>query len=287
MKPRAWMMTGACGLAAMLAAPAAADDGNLIFNAGFEEVGMSDPSLPQGWRGFSLNSSDYVDINDPGAHVRTGSKSMRLRPSESVSSNFRGFDTNVFLPDGSDLYDPDYVYLGGDVQISGWYLVPEGETDANDAIVGIKLEFRREPPNFSIYTAFEFSVDQMSTGGEWVQFQATVTDEMMEAVGDFPPYPTSVSILPLRFFGGDYGSDPLPEGTIYWDDLCYFQGELPGGCNDADIAEPFDVLDLSDVTAFAQAFVAQEDIADIAEPFGVWDLSDVTAFVDAFIAGCP
>jgi glucose/arabinose dehydrogenase len=59
------------------------------------------------------------------------------------------------------------------------------------------------------------------------------------------------------------------------------------GCNAADLAEPFDVLDLSDVQAFVSGFVGQDPIADLAAPFGVWDLSDLQAFVGAFTAGCP
>ncbi len=61
----------------------------------------------------------------------------------------------------------------------------------------------------------------------------------------------------------------------------------PGGCNPADLAEPFGLLDLADISAFAGAFVAQGTGADLAEPFGVFDLSDITAFVGAFQAGCP
>ncbi len=55
----------------------------------------------------------------------------------------------------------------------------------------------------------------------------------------------------------------------------------------ADLAEPFGVLDFSDVTAFLAAFSAGSGEADLAEPFGVFDFSDVTAFLGAFGAGCP
>ncbi len=284
---RTAMMALACGAAALAAGTVVANDNsNLIYNPGFEEVNPDNPSLPMGWGGFNVSPSDYVDINDPGAHVRSGSKSIRLRPSTGPSTAFQGFTTNVFMPDGSDLYDPDYVYLGGDVHVSGWYLVPEGETLAND-LVALKLEFRREPPNFSIYASFEFPVDVSATNGQWHHFEVTVTDEDMLAVGDFPPYATSVSILPLRFFGGNYATDPLPQGTIYWDDLCYIQGDLPQGCNVADITAPFGVLDLADISAFVSGFTAQDPVADIAEPFGVWDLADISAFVGAFLEGCP
>jgi hypothetical protein len=61
----------------------------------------------------------------------------------------------------------------------------------------------------------------------------------------------------------------------------------PLGCNPADLAEPFGVLDLADVQAFVGGFVTQDPIADLAAPEGVFDLADVQAFVGAFNAGCP
>ena len=60
-----------------------------------------------------------------------------------------------------------------------------------------------------------------------------------------------------------------------------------GGCNIADIAEPFGVLDLADISSFIQAFTGQDPVADIAPPMGVFDLADLTAFVGAFTGGCP
>lgn len=55
----------------------------------------------------------------------------------------------------------------------------------------------------------------------------------------------------------------------------------------ADLAEPFGVLDLMDITAFVSAFVAGHPAADLAEPTGVFDLADVIAFAEAFAGGCP
>lgn len=60
-----------------------------------------------------------------------------------------------------------------------------------------------------------------------------------------------------------------------------------GGCNDADLAEPFGALDFSDVVAFLGAFAAMDASADLAAPFGAWDFSDVVAFLGAFGGGCP
>ncbi|MBZ0172209.1 MAG: hypothetical protein K8E66_07515, partial [Phycisphaerales bacterium] len=63
--------------------------------------------------------------------------------------------------------------------------------------------------------------------------------------------------------------------------------EAPAACSLADVAEPFGLLDLTDVTTFVNAFTAQEPLADVAEPFGLYDLDDVYTFITAFNAGCP
>jgi len=59
------------------------------------------------------------------------------------------------------------------------------------------------------------------------------------------------------------------------------------GCNEADLAMPFGLLDFSDVVAFLTAFASMEPAADLADPFGTWDFSDVVAFLGSFSAGCP
>lgn len=73
------------------------------------------------------------------------------------------------------------------------------------------------------------------------------------------------------------------------EDACQIAAGNPPacGCNIADVAEPYGVLDLADVQGFITGFQNQQDIADLAEPFGVWDLADLQAFVSTFTSGCP
>ena len=61
----------------------------------------------------------------------------------------------------------------------------------------------------------------------------------------------------------------------------------PASCSIADIAEPYDVLDLANITAFIDAFTLQDEQADLAPPMGVLDLADISAFIGSFSAGCP
>ncbi|USN99900.1 MAG: hypothetical protein H6810_04350 [Phycisphaeraceae bacterium] len=57
-------------------------------------------------------------------------------------------------------------------------------------------------------------------------------------------------------------------------------------CGPADIAAPFGILDLQDITDFVVGFQIHWPATDIAEPYGVWDLDDLSAFIESFLAGC-
>jgi hypothetical protein len=63
---------------------------------------------------------------------------------------------------------------------------------------------------------------------------------------------------------------------------------LPGAqpCNAADLATPFEVLDLADINAFIDGFTSQSPAGDLNSN-GIWDLTDIGLFVNAFTAGCP
>jgi hypothetical protein len=58
------------------------------------------------------------------------------------------------------------------------------------------------------------------------------------------------------------------------------------GCSDADLAEPWGVLDSADITAFVGAFLAEDPRVDL-DANEILDLADIVGFVEAFNAGCP
>jgi len=70
------------------------------------------------------------------------------------------------------------------------------------------------------------------------------------------------------------------------DGIDSFESTVCSPCNIADLAQPYGVLDLADVTAFVSGFTGQDSISDLAPPAGVFDLSDITAFIAAFNEGC-
>lgn len=61
---------------------------------------------------------------------------------------------------------------------------------------------------------------------------------------------------------------------------------LRSPCGPADLAEPYEIIDLADINAFVSGFLALDPIADI-DSNGIYDLGDISAFVSAFLAGCP
>ena len=77
------------------------------------------------------------------------------------------------------------------------------------------------------------------------------------------------------------------EGRAEMPDVSFSVTVQPRVCNNADIAPPFGVFDLSDVNAFIDAFLVGGSLADFTAPFGVIDLADVDRFIADFLAGCP
>ncbi|MAY75310.1 MAG: hypothetical protein CMJ31_11435 [Phycisphaerae bacterium] len=86
----------------------------------------------------------------------------------------------------------------------------------------------------------------------------------------------------LDAVGGGNASFVTPADLEAWNDEFG-----PEGCNAADLAEPFETLDIADVVRFLQLFGAMDSGADIGAPMGVLDIADVVAFLQIFGAGCP
>ena len=287
--------------------------GNTLYNDGFEIEEPVFGGAPEGWGTFPTSGGGvalWVDAGDPGAQVRTGSKSIMLGNPDAISGSFIGFTTNVFDQFGV-LYDPPYAYQAGlDLHVSGYFNIPDGEELAPGGVGaplgelnGIKLELRRVPPDFSIYEYYEFNLPVSTTHGQWEYFEITITDAM---VPDFPPYPESVTILPCRW-------DPLnvAMGTIYWDDLCVYQSSGSLACSIADVTTtgagsgdpgygvPDGAITGADIQYYVNLYVAADLAADVTTtgagsgdpgygvPDGSVTAADIQYYVNFWVAGCP
>ncbi len=309
-------LTGLAAIAAGLAFAQPALAQNSLTNPGFEDPDPFFPTDPEGWGQIPFADSrvQWVDIGDAGAQVRTGNKSIMV-DAAATAVTFLGWTTNIF-DGGGVLYDPVYVHQGGDLYVSGYYNIPTGSElgpvggSPND-VVGIKLELRRVPPDFSIYHAWEFPFTDVGTDGAWVRFDIVLTDAMVAAIGDFPPYAESVTILPFRW---DIDGDS--QGTIFFDDLCVNQGgpacpesvacsaadltTQGAGTGDPGFGVPDGLITGADLQYYVNFWVAGDlAIADlttqgagIGDPgFGVPDGlitgADIQFYVNLWVLGCP
>jgi len=110
-----------------------------------------------------------------------------------------------------------------------------------------------------------------------------------------PTRSTACLFADLRFGGSQpalLANFAFVDDLLSGDEIAALGGPSGGGifafgCNAADIAAPFGLLDGADVNAFISAFGSGGASADIAAPFGVLDGADVNAFISGFGAGCP
>jgi hypothetical protein len=86
--------------------------------------------------------------------------------------------------------------------------------------------------------------------------------------------------FPGRIMGHIVGPNAYQAAEDYWNGLG--RTHCP-----ADLAEPFAVVNFSDVTAFIAAYSAQQAAGDTAAPFGVWNFFDIAQFLSDFAEACP
>lgn len=133
-------------------------------------------------------------------------------------------------------------------------------------------------------------------GGATQAESGVVLEATIDLAGELGSLPDSVFAAVLSYESPDGGalvpSIQVPESTDGNGDaepgefaeilLC----GLVGVCCPADLNGD-GLLDLVDINLFVLGFITQDPAADLAEPFGVFDLADITAFIAAFVAGCP
>lgn len=77
------------------------------------------------------------------------------------------------------------------------------------------------------------------------------------------------------------GFDPTTGGFQFIENLTTPQTQCP-----PDLASPAGVLDLADIVAFIDSYIAADAQADFAPPFGVIEAADLSVFIEAFVKGC-
>ena len=180
---------------------------------------------------------------------------------------------------GSPFTSPGSSPKGFAFSGDGAYMFVSHGTDATIRAFSLDASGIPASLGFSYDIGFQGSLREMDSLGNilFALDESTAIDGLRGAysfsinpgTGDFTPFPNS----------------PVDTNGTSPNDLTVWAAAV--GCNPADIASPFNVLDLGDLQAFVEGFLASDPIADLAPPQGVLDLADVQAFVTSFSAGCP
>jgi hypothetical protein len=137
-------------------------------------------------------------------------------------------------------FDPYFDYDGGDVVVSGWYMIPADApiTDSAGIKINIKVNFQ------DVATIEDLSITG-HTNGEWRQLTLTFPRAEIQrqyecnrgiqpncGCGCVPasPLPNHAKITVMRFTGD---GNPT-SGAVYWDDITYQQLPPVAPC-DADV----------------------------------------------------
>ena len=145
--------------------------------------------------------------------------------------------------------------------------------------------FALDASNIPVSAGFSFDVGSQGSlremeglGGLLIALDESTSFDGVRGAYSFAINPGTGNITPLPGSPVDtQGSNP--------NDVAVWAAQI--GCNPADVAFPFNVLDLADLQAFVSAFLDGDVLADLAPPVDVYDLADVQTFVASFNAGCP
>ncbi|MEK6701605.1 MAG: hypothetical protein AABZ53_05030 [Planctomycetota bacterium] len=293
-------------IAALAGAAAHAQTPGPLTNAGFETLNQfSGSGEPLGWHNLSNPTHAKRRTNGDGLFpevlARTGVACIEI--DTPGNGDFRGFTTDTvnFTSPGFPYYDPQYDWNGGDILVTGWYMIPTDSPIVGD-YAAIKLNVKLNNQDYdTLDTFFNGPRIQGTTNGEWVQYSVRWTQESIHTgvnyndtfgcdgtgepgsgcfPGGLPPYPNHCKITIGRF-----GFDaPASSGVIYWDDMTYAQVP-PEGC-----PADFDgdgTVDFFDYDAFVVCFEDPDCTNADFDGDGTVDFFDYDAFVVAFETPCP
>lgn len=281
---------------------------NVLTNPGFEAADPVFVDFPLGWAEMPALGPRWREIGDDPFNpplIRSGRRSIDLPTL--AGQRFAGWTTNTFGDQGQ-LFDPPFVYGSGPIVVRGFYAIPASDPLVN-VLAGLKLEFRRTPPNFSIYLAFENLSITGHTNGQWRQFELMVSQADFDFYhqlwgGPWPPFPTSVSVLPIRFLPEPFDPSTEQSGTIYWDDLevvqlppCPADLTTTSDPNSSGYGLPDGQIDAQDFFFYLDLLTSGDNQADLTgssdpnapdygAPDGTIDAADLFFYLDQFVIGC-
>ncbi len=253
---------------------------------------------------------EFTPIGNPGLHPHSGIGVIEV--GTRGNGGFEGMTTdslNFCYCDQTcstaclspyPFFDPIFDYNGGDVVVSGWYMIPAGAglvTDHGVVRIDVKVN------NQDVATK-EFVDIVGDTNGLWQPFTLTFSRADIQQQyecnrGILPecgcncvpssPLPNHTKITLGRFVG-----DGTPtSGTIYYDDVTYTQLPVGPTCDSIDFNNDTSLFDPQDIDAFLSVYSEGPCIPDTAtcndidfnNDSSLFDPCDIDAFLLVFSEG--
>ena len=252
------------GTTAVVGARGVDDDAGGTFNAGAAYVyDTTTGSLLQ-----KLTADDAASNDSFGLSVAiSGSTAVIGAPGDDDGGSSSGSAYVFDVVTGQQLFK----LTADDASSSDFFSQTQIDISGTNAVIG---SFRDDDGGSSSGSAYVFD----TTSGRQL-FKLVASDA---AASDF--FGNHVAISGSTVIAGAGGDDDggSGSGSAYVYNLPSGQ---PAACNGADLADPFGLLDLADITTFTAGFIAQDDVSDINQDMS-FDLADINEFVAAFLRGC-
>ncbi len=280
--------------AILTAVGATASAQNLAPNPSYEDAGPGFIVVDQ-WTNFTTpadvaQNGEIIPNGGGFFTAQDGSRAIRFTAGGAGTNNqldtVFGIDTNY---DGIEDRLP--VTPGEEVHLSGWLYHPSvAQLQPRSGTGGAMDRFGSQ---FFLETRF-YDANGDYTGTRikhWLyEGRDTVSWFVVPPVDEWTYFESESVVVPedavdatliwVLITFGDPGS------YIYADNVYFGPAGSAGGCNAADLAEPFGVLDLGDIGVFVSAFTANMEPGDLNDD-GIYDLTDIGLFVTDFTDGCP
>ena len=181
--------------------------------------------------------------------------------------NIARFDGTDWLPFGDGVF--------GNIEVVGTFDV---DTDGIEEPI-IAAVFNEGGGSFPFQVAYW-------DGSQWLQLDGgeLTTNNFLNVKGimSFDPDGPGGSTADLLVVGSFDMIDTTPADNL----AIWSPDHVTGGCDEADLAEPFGVHNFFDVSAFLALFIAENPDADLTGD-GIFNFFDIQAYITAFVDGCP
>jgi len=267
----------------------------MVFHCGdsLTDVRPAFPDRLPGWTTLLseiLGRSRFVSIQSANAGARVipnGQNAVTELSSHEVAMRY----TEVFAGAGWDVFHTIVVGtndIGGDGASPGdvaaateaWAAEVEA-AGGKPVYLACAFDYQGDGAGEGRGLVFE-TIDANRAGGAFVHVSRTLADDAVWGVGNqvnlVAPGMMADTTHPNALGNADIASKIAGE-------LAGVFGLGPAPCNLADLAEPYGLIDLGDVTAFVTAFTAGDLSVDF-DHSGLLDLADAVAFAGAASAGC-